>query len=94
MDFDKSVDKSNVYKDIDNFHKQVEEAYKLGKNIKLVEETDKIVITGMGGSALPGVFLKSYLNLKIPIFVVRDYLLPNHVNNKSLVFSISYSGSS
>lgn len=92
MDFDRSIDKKDMYSILDNLHKQIEEAYRLGKNIKVVEQVDKIVIAGLGGSALPGAILKSYVKLKIPIFIVRDYSLPNFVDNKSLVFAVSYSG--
>ena len=92
MDFDRSIDKKNMYKLLDNFHKQIQEASRLGKDIKVVEEVDKIVIAGMGGSALPGTILKSYVRLKIPIYIIRNYSLPDFVDNKSLVFAVSYSG--
>jgi len=48
----------------------------------------------MGGSALPGEILISYLtkNFKIPIEVNKNYNLPENINSKTLVFAISYSG--
>ncbi|MFO8077677.1 MAG: bifunctional phosphoglucose/phosphomannose isomerase, partial [Thermoplasmatota archaeon] len=53
-----------------------------------------IVIAGMGGSAISGDFLQSYLQSRynIPIFVNRDYTLPRWVNKHTLVFAQSYSG--
>jgi len=76
-----------------NFAEQIKEGYALGQKIKVTNSASSIVIAGMGGSALPGELLRSYLiDLKIPIFVVKDYQLPNHVNSNTLVFSISYSG--
>tara|TARA_B100002003_G_scaffold146367_1_gene135509 strand:- start:1236 stop:2087 length:852 start_codon:yes stop_codon:yes gene_type:complete len=48
----------------------------------------------MGGSALPGAILKSYLtkNFKIPIEINKNYQLPENITSKTLVFAISYSG--
>ncbi len=53
-----------------------------------------IVFSGMGGSAIAADLLKDYLNneIKIPIFVNRDYFLPNFVSSESLLFINSYSG--
>lgn len=55
---------------------------------------ENIVITGMGGSALAALLLKTLLKAKItrPIEVVRGYSLPAYVNEKTLVIASSYSG--
>ena len=87
-----SIDKSNMAGFLDRFQEQVVEGYKLGSKIDLQSRFDNIVICGMGGSALGGRILKSYLGNKIPIFIVDDYTLPDFVNSKSLVFVSSYSG--
>jgi glucose/mannose-6-phosphate isomerase len=57
-------------------------------------EPDKIIIVGMGGSAMGGDMLAAVLSLeaKIPIITVRDYTIPSHANSKTLVFACSYSG--
>lgn len=53
----------------------------------------KIVITGVGGSSIAGALLQSYLyGSKIPVFVCRDYELPDFVDRNTLVFVVSYSG--
>jgi len=91
-EIDYQYDKEGMRSVLDNFSKQCEDAWKLGKGIDVMEEVDKIVVCGMGGSALPGDILKSYLDIKLPVFVVRDYNLPQFVTKKSLVFVISYSG--
>jgi glucose/mannose-6-phosphate isomerase len=55
---------------------------------------DRIVVAGVGGSALPGDFLTLVaptLGLTLPIVVHRDYGLPQFVKN-GLVVVISYSG--
>jgi glucose/mannose-6-phosphate isomerase len=51
-----------------------------------------VVLGGMGGSALPGVFLRSWPGTLVPFEVVRDYSLPNYVGEKTLFISSSYSG--
>jgi glucose/mannose-6-phosphate isomerase len=56
---------------------------------------DKVVITGMGGSAIAGGLLQSYCAAKspgLPVFVSRDYDLPGIVDSSTLVIAISYSG--
>lgn len=53
-----------------------------------------IVLAGMGGSALAGQFVSSWLidRLGVPFTVVRGYRLPVFVNQKTLLFISSYSG--
>lgn len=58
------------------------------------KDINKIVICGMGGSAIGGDLLRSLVaNLSRPIvFVDRDYDLPAFVDSKTLVIASSYSG--
>lgn len=51
-----------------------------------------IVVAGMGGSAFPAVFLRSWPGTLVPLEVVRDYELPVYVDEHTLVISSSYSG--
>ncbi len=51
-----------------------------------------VVLGGMGGSALPAVFLRSWPGTLVPLEIVRDYCLPNYVGEKTLFISSSYSG--
>lgn len=51
-----------------------------------------VVLAGMGGSALPGVYLRSWPGTNVPFEIVRDYDLPAYVNEKTLFISSSYSG--
>lgn len=77
----------------ENFPNHIREALKLASKIKIEAKIDKIIITGIGGSALPGNILKDYLSgQKTPILVNKDYFLPETTNSKTLVFVISYSG--
>jgi glucose/mannose-6-phosphate isomerase len=55
---------------------------------------DKVVILGMGGSAIGGDLVRSLAEAesKVPVFVQRDYSLPAFVDAKTLVIASSYSG--
>jgi len=57
-------------------------------------DIDKVVILGMGGSAIAGDFLRSLVALEspIPVFSHRDYDLPLLVDGKTLLIASSYSG--
>ena len=54
----------------------------------------QVVITGMGGSAVSGDYIRIYFenSADFPIFVQRNYTLPKFVNEYSLIIVISYSG--
>jgi glucose/mannose-6-phosphate isomerase len=57
-------------------------------------DIDKVVILGMGGSAIGGDLIKSLVisEAKIPVIVHRDYGLPAFVDEKTLLIASSYSG--
>jgi len=57
-------------------------------------EFDKIIISGVGGSAISGDLLVDLLRdtFPLPIQVSREYHLPAYADQKTLVFCISYSG--
>lgn len=53
---------------------------------------NNIVLSGMGGSALPAVYLRAWPGTKVPLEIVRDYELPKYVDSQTLFISSSYSG--
>lgn len=55
---------------------------------------ENVVVAGMGGSAIGGELLKDLLreDAAVPVEVSRAYSLPGYVNERSLVFVVSYSG--
>jgi glucose/mannose-6-phosphate isomerase len=57
-------------------------------------DIDKVIILGMGGSAIGGDLVRSLAlaEAKIPVLVHRDYGLPAFVNERTLVIASSYSG--
>lgn len=56
------------------------------------EAVDNVVYAGMGGSALAALLVHTWPKLRVPFEVVRDYDLPDYVNEKTLVIAASYSG--
>jgi glucose/mannose-6-phosphate isomerase len=74
------------------FPEQAAQAWRLSIELP---EFEKLVICGMGGSAIGGDYLRVYLINKgfaKPIFVIRGYELPLLIDEKTLVFTVSYSG--
>ena len=91
-------DPDDMYGRILRFPEQVAEAIDIGKAAKLGELTRakfrNVVVAGLGGSAIGGDLVRSYAAewLKVPMMVVRDYVLPNFVGPDTLVLASSYSG--
>jgi len=89
-------DRSDMYSVIRDFHDQISDAYEIGINLPVpdVAGIDKIIITGMGGSAIGGDILRSYClyDLKLPLYVNRNYRLPAFADRNTLVIASSYSG--
>lgn len=97
LDDIKRRDPNGMYTWIRDFPKQVEDAVRIGSKsaVKLsVKGIQNIVLTGLGGSAIGGDLLRSYLadELPVPFLVNRHYLLPAFVTSKTLVIVSSYSG--
>ena len=92
-----TIDRSGMYNLIRDFPAQVEEAVAIGKkaDIRLrVKSIKQIVLCGLGGSAIGGDLLRSYLagELNVPLSVNRHYTLPASVGPETLVIISSYSG--
>lgn len=97
LDDIKRLDPKGMYAWIKDFPKQVEDAVRIGNEAKIkipVRGIHNVVVTGLGGSAIGGDLLRSYLSddFGLPFFVNRHYVLPGFVNAKSLVVVSSYSG--
>jgi glucose/mannose-6-phosphate isomerase len=88
----------NYIKSMELLGEQIGQSYNEAKTVKLLDNyrrVNKIVTCGMGGSQL-GVDLVKQLfgdKIKLPITQVRGYNLPGFVDDKTLIFLISYSGS-
>jgi len=74
-----------------------EQAWQLAKRFNLppgYADVDKVVILGMGGSAIGGDLVSSLAiaEARLPVLIRRDYDLPAFVDGKTLVIASSYSG--
>ena len=97
LDEMRAVDPNDMYRLIKEFPAQAREAIRIGKEARLalsVRGVREIVLCGLGGSAIGGDLLKSYLGaeLKVPFLVNRHYVLPAFVGPNTLVIISSYSG--
>ena len=96
----KKFDKKNMLDLIVNFPDQwndalsISEKFRIDKKLSDYRKVNKIVVTGMGGSGIGGDLLKAVLLnvLKIPVMVNRNYTFGKYVDEKTLVFAVSYSG--
>ena len=94
----KTVDPSGMYDKIHDFPEQLLEAAQIGRQWNL-DPSDyagikNIVVAGMGGSAIGGDLVRSYLSgkINIPFHISRHYRLPHFADKYSLVVASSYSG--
>lgn len=89
-------DPSGILDAAERFLDQCRHAEKLAREFALppLKKFDKIVICGMGGSAIGGDLIRAYAYSQspVPIEVIRNYTLPAYVNKNSLVIAGSYSG--
>jgi glucose/mannose-6-phosphate isomerase len=97
LDDIKTLDPSGMFERIRSFPTQVREAVTIGTTVPLPPRrrpAENIVLCGLGGSAIAGDLLKSYLagDLSIPFLVNRHYTLPACVGPSTLVILSSYSG--
>lgn len=81
-----------------SYHLQLSQSYQLVQaanlNIEGIEEIYKIVVVGMGGSAIGADIVRGAFELQcqVPFFVVRDYYLPAFIGPHTLVIASSHSG--
>jgi glucose/mannose-6-phosphate isomerase len=93
----RACDPSGMADRLRAFPGQVREAIAIGRAAPLqlsVRGIRNVVVCGLGGSAIGGDILRSYLagDLRIPFMVNRHYALPRFVGPETLVIVSSYSG--
>ena len=94
---DNPQDPENMLGYIDSLAEDLEKAWQLGSSLPLPEFSgvERIVIAGMGGSAIGGDLLSAYLasSGRVPIVSHRNYGLPGWAAGKgTLVICSSHSG--
>jgi len=93
----KRFDPADMLAHLHGLPKQCREAWLKAKEFALpanYADIDKVVISGMGGSAIGGDLLRNLTSsiAKPIIFVQRDYTLPAFIDDKTLIIASSYSG--
>jgi glucose/mannose-6-phosphate isomerase len=94
----RELDPLGMYDKIYHFPEQLENARAIGQKAepdkKYFAGVKNIIVAGMGGSAIGGDLVRSYLNgiIKVPFYICRHYRLPAFVDENSLVIISSYSG--
>jgi glucose/mannose-6-phosphate isomerase len=94
----RAADPQNMYNRIFDLPEHMAKALKLAEVWKIQPEdfadVRNVVVIGMGGSAIAGEMVRSYLSgkLLIPFQICRDYTLPEYVDDETLVIASSYSG--
>lgn len=91
------LDASGMLSLLTSFPDQLGEAMEIMRHVRLSltgGSIHSVVVTGMGGSAIGGDLLRTYLVdlVNLPILVNREYTLPRFVGPSTLVFASSYSG--
>lgn len=92
-----ALDKSGVLASIEQLPDQIEQTWAVTKTIQIPDEyrqVSRIVVSGMGGSALGAHVIKTLFkdSLRMPLEIVNHYELPSYVDAQTLVVLSSYSG--
>ena len=78
-----------------DFSKQFNIGLEAASSVKASGKFKRVIVCGMGGSALPGEILKAWVSqskINFPILVSKEYNLPLSATKESLICVISYSG--
>jgi glucose/mannose-6-phosphate isomerase len=91
-------DKQGMYKKITEFPSQLEEGFKIGRQASKpdidVGSIKNVVVCGLGGSAIGGDLVRTFLtyDIKVPFQICRHYDVPEYVDQSTLCILSSYSG--
>ena len=91
------LDPDDMMKAIRELPRQLKAALTLGTQFNLPQrhkQINKVVVLGMGGSAIGGDLIGGLLSGEacVPVIISRDYDLPKYVDSQTLVIASSYSG--
>ncbi len=94
LDFIARYDKEDALGLMGRLPEQLGHEYPEMPGLAKLKGVTSVVLAGMGGSAQPGEFIKTWLGgrLPVPFVIVRDYGLPAFVGRETLVIASSYSG--
>jgi len=91
------LDPSGMLRHLQQFPEQCQRAWHNATDFGYPKDylkVDKVVVAGMGGSAIGGDFIRRLAMLEntLPVWVHRDYGLPPYVDRNTLLIFSSYSG--
>jgi len=91
------TDSSGMLSHLHEFPEQCQQAWEKIMSFNLPPEykkTERVIILGMGGSAIGGDLVRrlALAESKAPVWVQRDYSLPPFIDENTLVIASSYSG--
>lgn len=93
----KKLDKSNLLGSIEQLYLQLNQTRQELAELRVPSSyynVDKVILNGMGGSRLGGRVAERLFarELKIPLIPYGNYMLPAHLDERTLVILSSYSG--
>lgn len=93
----RGLDRENMLGEIDGLPDQLARAYEIGmtSGVSLTPDVSRVIISGLGGSAIGGDLLSAYVSdsCPVPVIVHRDYGLPAFAREReTLVICSSHSG--
>ncbi len=95
----KTVDSQDMYKLLTDYYLHLENAINAAQKSEAIFENPStdIIVLGIGGSAISGELLKSYisslkLSKEVRIRIIRGNDVPEDINSNTCVFVSSYSG--
>ncbi|MCL7454467.1 MAG: SIS domain-containing protein, partial [Anaerolineae bacterium] len=97
LDLVQEIDKRDMLGHVANLGQQCRDAWEATKGLQLPGkhlDASRVLITGMGGSAIGGDLAAALVEGRspIPVWVYRDYGLPAYVDERTVVIGSSYSG--
>ncbi len=86
-----------ILRSMENLPEGCREGIRLGEEVELQHleglKPRRIIIAGMGGSAIGGLILRDWLlDASTPIYVSAGYHLPGFTDDETLIIAVSYSG--
>lgn len=93
-----AIDQEGMLEALEGFPGQVREALDIGESDLTLPSSDDlnaVVVVGMGGSGISGDVSSAIAadrGLPLPVMTVKGYQLPPLVDERTLVFAVSYSG--
>lgn len=88
------VDPANMHRMITDFPLQFAKGFDLALKTEIRTPVERIILTGMGGSALAGDLINTAFadDIKTPLLISRNYAIPFPLDDKTLVIANSFSG--